>query len=182
MGILFTLLSIVFGFFGSLLILRAYLWTMAISPRDPIVRFVWTITDWFCNPIAYAVKPRGNWDWTSWAAALVTALVYTLILREAVGLPATVTGFFLMPLALLVRWSLDLLIWGTIIYCILSFTGGPASPVYRLFGTLVDPFLSPIRRFMPRISGFDLSPIVLFIAASLVSQFIAPMASGAFLY
>ena len=75
MGILFTLLSIAFGFFGSLLILRAYLWTMAISPRDPIVRFVWTITDWLCNPIGYAVKPRGNWDWTSLAATLLTAVV-----------------------------------------------------------------------------------------------------------
>ena len=51
MGILFTLLSIAFGFFGSLLILRAYLWTMAISPRNPIVRFGGTNRDRVCNPI-----------------------------------------------------------------------------------------------------------------------------------
>ncbi len=182
MGILFTLLSIAFGFFGSLLILRAYLWTMAISPRDPIVRFVWTITDWLCNPIGYAVKPRGNWDWTSLAATLLTAVVHTLLLREAAGLPATVTGFFLMPVALIIRWAVDLLIWGTIIYCFLSFTRGQMSPVYRLLGTLIDPFLRPIRRFMPRIGGFDLSPVVLFIVANLVLRFAAPLSSGAFLY
>ena len=56
------------------------------------------------------------------------------------------------------------------------------SPVYRLLGTLIDPFLRPIRRFMPRIGGFDLSPVVLFIVANLVLRFAAPLSSGAFLY
>ena len=46
------------------------------------------------------------------AATLLTAVVYTLLLREAAGLPATVTGFFLMPVALIIRWAVDLLIWG----------------------------------------------------------------------
>lgn len=182
MGILFTLAAIVFGFFGSLLILRAYLWAQAISPRDPLVRFVWMFTDWLCNPMGYVVKPRGNWDWTTLAAALLTAVVYTLFLREAAGLPATLEGFILMPLALLVRWAVDLLIWGTIIYCFLSFTSGNGSAIYRLLGTLIDPFLRPIQRIIPRIGGFDLSPVVLFIVANIILRFVGPLSSGSFFY
>lgn len=182
MGMLFTLLAIVFGLIGSLLLLRAYLWSLAISPRDPLVRFVWTFTDWLANPVAYLVKPRGNWDWTSLAAALLVAVVYTLLLREAAGLPATLEGFISMPIALLVRWAVDLLIWGTIIYCIMSFTNARTSPMMALLGTLIDPFLRPIRRFLPRIGGFDLSPVVLFLVANLILRFVAPMSTGVFLY
>lgn len=182
MGILFTIVTMVFGFFGSLLILRAYLWAMAISPRDPLVRFVWTLTDWLCNPLGYVVKPRGNWDWTSIAAALLTAVVYTLLQREALGFPATFASFAAMPLGLLLRWAVDLLIWGTIIYCFMSFTNGRHSPVFLLLGTLIDPFLRPIQRFLPRLGGFDLSPIVLFIAANLVLRFAASISSGLMIY
>lgn len=181
MGILFTLLEMLFGLFGSLLILRAWLWANAVSPRDPLVRFIWTFTDWLCNPVGYGVKPRGNWDWTSLAAALLTAVAYTLLLREVEGLPATLTGFLSMPLALIIRWAVDLLIWGTIIYCFLSFTGR-ASPIYLLLGTLIDPFLRPIQRFLPRIGGFDLSPVVLFIVANIILRFVAPLSTGAYLY
>ncbi len=114
-------------------------------------------------------------------AALLTAVAYTLILREVEGLPATLAGFLSMPLALLVRWAVDLLIWGTIIYCFLSFTGR-ASPIYLLLGTLIDPFLRPIQRFLPRIGGFDLSPVVLFIVANIILRFVAPISTGAYLY
>lgn len=115
MGFLLTVLAVVVGLLGSLLILRAYLWSLAISPRDPLVRFAWKLTDWLVNPVAYLVKPRGNWDLSSLAAALILAVAYTVFTREFTGLPATVAAFVAMPVALLVRWGVDLLIWGTII-------------------------------------------------------------------
>ena len=59
MGFLLTVLAVVVGLLGSLLILRAYLWSLAISPRDPLVRFAWKLTDWLVNPVAIsAIVPE----------------------------------------------------------------------------------------------------------------------------
>ena len=172
MGFLLTVLAVVVGLLGSLLILRAYLWSLAISPRDPLVRFAWKLTDWLVNPVAYLVKPRGNWDLSSLAAALILAVAYTVFTREFTGLPAT----------LLVRWGVDLLIWGTIIYCIMSFTSARNSGTMALMATMIDPFLRPFRRFIPRIGGFDLSPIVLFLLLNLVLRFVAPVSAGILMF
>ena len=150
MGFLLTVLAVVVGLLGSLLILRAYLWSLAISPRDPLVRFAWKLTDWLVNPVAYLVKPRGNWDLSSLAAALILAVAYTVFTREFTGLPATVAAFVAMPVALLVRWGVDL--------------------------------LRPFRRFIPRIGGFDLSPIVLFLLLNLVLRFVAPVSAGILMF
>ena len=182
MGFLLTVLAVVVGLLGSLLILRAYLWSLAISPRDPLVRFAWKLTDWLVNPVAYLVKPRGNWDLSSLAAALILAVAYTVFTREFTGLPATVAAFVAMPVALLVRWGVDLLIWGTIIYCIMSFTSARNSGTMALMATMIDPFLRPFRRFIPRIGGFDLSPIVLFLLLTLVLRFVAPVSAGILMF
>ena len=182
MGFLLTVLAVVVGLLGSLLILRAYLWSLAISPRDPLVRFAWKLTDWLVNPVAYLVKPRGNWDLSSLAAALILAVAYTVFTREFTGLPATVAAFVAMPVALLVRWGVDLLIWGTIIYCILSFFADRWSSRMALLGTLLDPVLRPFRRLLPPIKGFDLSPILLFLLLNLAMRFIVPASMGLYVF
>ena len=44
--------------------------------------------------------------------------------------------------------------------------------VWRTLGTLTEPLLRPIRRYMPKFSGLDISPIVLFILIYLVQRVI----------
>jgi YggT family protein len=44
--------------------------------------------------------------------------------------------------------------------------------VHNVLFSIVEPFLSPLRRFIPTISGMDLSPIVLFLAIYFVQNVI----------
>ena len=53
MGFLFDLFTFITGLLGAILLLRAWLWTLAISPRDPLVAVLWKFTDWLVNPVAY---------------------------------------------------------------------------------------------------------------------------------
>jgi YggT family protein len=39
----------------------------------------------------------------------------------------------------------------------------PYSPVAPIFNAMTRPFLAPIRRFVPPIASFDLSPLVLLV-------------------
>jgi YggT family protein len=44
--------------------------------------------------------------------------------------------------------------------------------VWRILNQLTEPVLRPIRRIMPKFSGLDLSPIVLFIIIFFIQQLI----------
>ena len=45
--------------------------------------------------------------------------------------------------------------------------------VWRILNQLTEPVLRPIRRFMPNLSGLDLSPIIAFILIFFIQQIIA---------
>jgi YggT family protein len=44
--------------------------------------------------------------------------------------------------------------------------------VWRILNQLTEPVLRPIRRFMPNLSGLDLSPIILFLGIFLIERVI----------
>ena len=178
MNFLFEIFGLATAILGSVLLLRAYLWTLAISPRDPMVAFAWKLTDWLVNPVAYLVKPRGNVEWSCLAAALIVAIIQVMVGREITGFPATALSFALAPFALMLRWAINLLIWGVIIYAIMSFFGNRYIGYQSMLATLVDPFLRPFRRFIPLIGRFDITPIILFLILNLLLRWIVPMSMG----
>ena len=45
----------------------------------------------------------------------------------------------------------------------------PNAPLAPVIHALADPFLDPIRRFVPTIGGIDLSPVILFLALNLLA-------------
>ena len=118
---MYTIFSFLTGLIGSLLLLRAWCWTLAITPRDPVVGFIWKATNWLVTPFGFVVRPRGNWDLPTLAATVFVALVQVWAGRELMGMPETATAFIVAIIAMTLRWLVNLLIWGTIIYCILSF-------------------------------------------------------------
>lgn len=178
MNFLFDVFGLITALLGSVLLLRAYLWALAIGPRDPLVAFAWKFTDWLVNPVAYLVKPRGNFEWSCLAAALIVALVQVLVAREVMGFPVTALSFALAPFAMLLRWAINLVIWGVIIYAVMSFMGTRYLGYQSMLATLVDPFLRPFRRFIPRIGRFDISPIILFLLLNLALRWVVPASMG----
>jgi YggT family protein len=54
---------------------------------------------------------------------------------------------------------------------ILSFMNlSPYHPISRLIHDLTEPILEPVRRFLPPVSGFDFSPIVVLLLARVLHQ------------
>lgn len=182
MSFLYDLWCFAVTLLGSVLLLRAYLWSFAISPRDPLVRLAWTMTDWLVTPVAYVVRPRGSWDWPSIASAVLVAVVQTLLTRELGIVAMTPLAMVLAPVAMVLCWGLDLLSWGILIYCVLSFFGPRATGYTALLGTLCDPVLRPFRRiFNPltvKLRGIDLSPIVVFLLLSIALRYLVPISRG----
>ena len=76
----------------------------------------------------------------------------------------------LLCLALTVYWIVMLVV------IIASFfplsPGSPAAPFFNFLHSFTEPVLRPIRRVMPPLGGFDLSPMVVFVGLLLLRSII----------
>lgn len=75
-------------------------------------------------------------------------------------------------LILLVRVVAQLFIYVVIASALLSFFMSPNHPVREALDRIIDPFLSPIRRLMPRTGMIDFSPLILIFAVDILSRIV----------
>lgn len=170
-------LGVVFGFFGAVLLLRAWLYYWALSPRHPLCEFCRRLTDWVVEPVSKAVPRKRGVDWPSLFTALLAAVVAVLVHRTIGALPATPVGLVIAPFAMLLRWALEMVSWGAIIWAVLSWVNRGHPMTYTL-AMLLDPFLRPIRRLIPTFRGIDFSPLVLIVITNVLLMFVIPLSRG----
>ena len=150
---------------ASASLLRALAWRARVSPRDPIHRFVIAVTDWLVKPLRRFLPPSGTLDLASLAAALLLALVTSLVwsaLFSGGGL------MLVVPLALfwVLKWGLYLVMGLVLLQALLSWVN-PQAPVAPTLDRLTQPFLAPLRGIVPVIGGVDLSPLALLVLGQL---------------
>ena len=175
LGYLFDLFA---ALLGAVLILRAWIHAQAIPASDPLASFCEALTDWLVLPIARTMRrPTGSWHWPALIAAFGIAILYSILSRLLFGIPMSLLGLLVSPFALIIRWATELVLWGTVIWAVLTWMHS-ASPVIRTLGYLVEPFLRPVRRLLPPFKGIDLSPIFVFIICQVVLIVITPLARG----
>jgi YggT family protein len=165
---LFQIIELVVGtiaaVIGTSLLLRAYLQRVGAG-RNPLAQFSIAVTNWIVLPLRRMVKPRHGVDWASLIAALLIALAQVLILTAALGLFGGYLIFdpvviLIQTIQILLAWAIWMAIALTFLWAIISWVN-PDSPMGPVLDELVAPLLRPIRRVMPRVGGFDLSPMVL---------------------
>jgi YggT family protein len=75
------------------------------------------------------------------------------------------------PIAQVIR-IYSYLLWGRVILSWFPIQrGGAMESIYNVLYTVTEPVLGPIRRAIPPLGGFDLSPIVAFFALQLLAGF-----------
>ena len=78
-------------------------------------------------------------------------------------------GFLKIFLSLVINALSSLLLF----YCVMSWFVPPDFPLRRWVDGFMNQFLDQIRRFMPSIGIFDLSPIVLMLLLQLLHGFVS---------
>ena len=167
------LVDVVAGFFVYLLLARFHFQWLRVPFRNPIGTFIVALTDWIVRPARRMIPGLAGLD----LATLVCAwLVQTLALWALFSLKssdAAAAASGALPLLAmlaafdLVRYSLYILIFALLVQVVLSWLN-PHSPVAPIFSAMTRPFLAPIRRFVPPIANFDLSPLVLLVVLQAV--------------
>ena len=84
-------------------------------------------------------------------------------------------GNFITAIADLLNFVLSAYIWIVIARAVISWVNAdPYNPVVRFLHQVTDPVLNRIRRFLPAMGGFDLSPMVLIFAIIFLQSFLVP--------
>ena len=168
------LLDILGSLLVALLLLRAWMRYIGMPSRNPVAQFTYAMTNWLVGPISKLVPTRGRLDWASLLAALVVTLLLVIAMRAVVGADIPWDIALVAALRQLVIWGLNVIVWVTIIYVVISWVN-PHAPFAPAFELLLRPLLVPIRRVLPTIGGFDLSPMVLLIGVYVLQMVVARM-------
>ena len=167
------LVDVAAGFFVYLLLARFHFQWLRVPFRNPIGGFIVALTDWIVRPARRVVPGLAGLDLATLVAAwlLQTLALWILYSLKSADPAATGTGvlplLFVLALFDLLRYSLYILIFAVLMQALLSWLN-PYSPVAPIFNAMTRPFLAPIRRFLPPIANFDLSPLVLLVLLQVV--------------
>ena len=160
---------------GVTFLLRAYMNWLGMPSRNPLAQFVLALTDWLVRPLRRIVSAAGRVDLASLVAAYLVAIALLLLTFLLIGANVAQWPWETVLLAAFVqilRWSLYLVMWLTIIHAILSWVN-PYAPVAPAIALLVRPFLAPFQRIIPLIGGVDLSPVLLIVVVNVLLLVIA---------
>jgi YggT family protein len=155
------LLQFSIGIIVFALMLRFLMRATYTDWRNPIVQFIGKVTTPICAPFNWINKLGPRWD----IAALIVAIILQAALAVMIGLVtgrSFSAGFIsLFAISEVLNFLFDLAFWLIIIQVILSWLArSNSNPNLDIFRQMTEPMLAPIRRFMPDLGGFDLSPIV----------------------
>lgn len=159
------LLNAVVSFFCTLFLLRFIMQALRVSFGGQLGSFVIKLTNWAVKPLRRIIPGLGGFDWASLFAAFVLQLALAGLLIGAAGQPLVADS---VTLGLMVGWfalrgllrlAVYIMIGALVLQAVLSWIN-PYSPLAAPTYQLTRPLLDPVRRFLPTISGIDLSPLV----------------------
>ncbi|SEG74635.1 YggT family protein [Vibrio hangzhouensis] len=160
------LISTLFDLYIMVVILRIWLQAARADFYNPFSQFIVKATQPVVAPLRRMIPSLGSIDMATllFAYVLCVAKYVVLVLIASGGNFSFGVDFLFLGLLSLIKAAGGLLFWVLLIRAILSWVSQGRSPIEYVFHQLTEPMLSPIRRIIPAMGGFDLSVLVLFIA------------------
>jgi YggT family protein len=172
-GLLYILQSLMDLYLLAFALRLAMQWVRS-DFRNPIVQFILTITNPIVSPLRKFIPPAGKLDVATAVAFFALTFLFSLALLALECQSAAPSLLSMLGIAALrgINLLLSVYLFMVFGYVILSWItmanqGGGYNPslaaISNLLSELVLPALRPIRKFIPVIGGFDLSPFFLII-------------------
>ena len=177
MHVLIFLVDAVVSFFCTLFLLRFLMQVTRVSFAGQFGDFVVKLTNWAVKPLRRVIPGIGGMDWASLVAALALQILLSALVVGLAGPSLAVDGGAMALMALwfavrtLLRLAIYIVIGALILQAVLSWIN-PYSPLVAPASQLTRPILDPIRRFVPLVSGIDLSPLVAILLLQAVLMFL----------
>jgi YggT family protein len=171
MQALFFLLQAVSGFFTFVLLIRFLMQLARASFGNPLGQFAMALSDWLVLPLRRVVPPFWGLDWASALGAFLLQCAFVAVLAMlSGGISALLSGWLAVPIVAARGWAVSaiyVLFFVVVADAVLSWVN-PHAPMALPIRQLAAPVLAPVRRFLPPVAGFDLSPLVVLVVLQMV--------------
>lgn len=164
------LVNAILGFYLFSIVLRFLLQVARADYHNPVSQFIVKVTNPALIPLRRFIPGFGGLDIASLVLALlVQMLAITLSALFLLGfdiysLPAGLSIFAWAVLGVCGLF-LKFFFWGLLISVIASWiAAGSYNPALMLLQQVLEPVMQPVRRMLPDMGGFDISPIVVFLS------------------
>ena len=148
------------------LLLRIWLPWLRADFRNPLAQGILRLTSPLVVPLRRIIPSFGRLDTATllvafavqYAAVFLILLLYVAF--EIMSMP-TIGAIALTSVVKLIMLSVNLFAFAILIRVVLSWVApGMHNPATAIIGTLSEPVLRPLRRIIPPMGGFDLSPML----------------------
>lgn len=156
-----------------LLLLRFWLPWMQADFRNPLAQGILKLTSPVVIPLRRIVPSFGRLDTATILVAFVVQYLAILIILLIVGRSAAFAAIATTALVKLLMLSVNLFMFAIFVRIILSWISpGQHNPAIAIISTLTEPILRPVRRIIPPMGGFDISPIFVIIALGALTRLV----------
>lgn len=162
------IINAVAGVLAGFLLLRFWMQALRVRPPMSFANSIFQLTDWIVKPIRRVIPGFLGLDWASLIAALLVAFA-TSSLLTLIGDQFYLPLVAILSIYKLLQWIIYGLMGLLLLEVVFSFVN-PYAPLAPLVAALNAPFLTPIRRLIPAIGGFDFSVLVAFIILQLIER------------
>ena len=165
---------------ASAFFLRFWMQWARVPFYNPFAQFIVKVTDFAVRPLRRIVPGLFGLDWASLLLMFSAEILSVVIVQWLAGYPFSVAGagvlpgFLLLGMTAALRLGLYILMGLVVLQAVMSWVN-PFSPYAPVFYALARPILAPFQRWIPPISGVDISPMVCLLAMQLL--LVAPVAA-----
>lgn len=166
------LIHVLLDGYTIILLLRLILQKLGASWHNPLSQFVIQLTEKPLMPFRKIIPGVRGFDLSIVVFAILLQFVETILLWVLqFGPVPNLLGTLFVSLSELLSKTVYIYIYAIIINAITSWIPSVQShPLSQIVALLVNPVLSPIRRFIPLIAGIDLSPLVALLIFTLINM------------
>jgi len=167
------LLETVLGLFVLAALLRFYLQLMRAPFRNPVSQFIAALTDFAVKPLRRVIPGLLGMDLASLLLAWLVEFILLLALFWLAGIfllksgPSIYLAIAFLAAVKLLKLSIYIVLGAVFIQAMLSWVN-PHTPLTPVLNSLANPFLKPVRRFVPLLANVDLSPLVILLLGELL--------------
>ena len=163
------LISTLFGLYIIIVLLRFLLQVVRADFYNPLSQFIVKATSPVLNPLRRIIPGMFGLDVSSLILAYILQVIENALLFAVRGISVNPILLFWHSIGSLLTLVLYIYFFAIIVQIIISWVNpGTYNPATALIHHITEPVMRPARRILPPFSGFDLSPILVFIVLNLL--------------
>ncbi len=164
------LVQVLFDFYIFIVLLRIVLQKLRVDVYHPLSQWVLKMTNPPLMPLRRYIPYYAGFDLAAIGFLLVLqAIKWSLLLLLQAGLFPNPTGLILVAIADSLVQLVNLFFYAILLRILLTWVHPVGfNPMIALVARLTDPLLQPVRRWLPAMGGFDITPIPVMIGLKLL--------------